>query len=122
MTRHKLLNYLIAVVWIVNGLFCKLLNLVPRHQQIVGQILGHEYSRPFTILIGLSEIGMALWIVSRLWTRLNATVQILVIVTMNILEFVLVPDLLLWGRANALFALLFAFLIYFNEFHSNQKI
>jgi len=121
MTGHKLLNYFIATVWIANGLFCKLLNLVPRHQKIVGQILGDYYSRPLTILIGLSEMGMAIWILSGLWIRLNAVTQILVIATMNILEFVLVPDLLMWGKANSIFAFLFILLIYYNEFHLNKK-
>jgi len=122
MTKHKLLNYIIANVWIVNGLFCKVLNLVPRHQQIVGQILGNEYSRSLTILVGLLEIGMAIWILTGLWTRLNAVTQILVIAAMNVLEFVLVPDLLMWGKANSIFAFLFILLIYYNEFHLNKKI
>lgn len=121
MTGHKLLNYFIATVWIANGLFCKVLNLVPRHQKIVGQILGDYYSRPLTILIGLSEMGMAIWILSGLWIRLNAVTQILVIATMNILEFVLVPDLLMWGKANSIFAFLFILLIYYNEFHLKKK-
>ena len=46
----------------------------------------------------------------------------LVIATMNILEFIIVPNLLLWGRANALFAFLFILVIYYNEFHINQKL
>jgi uncharacterized membrane protein YphA (DoxX/SURF4 family) len=121
MTRHGLLNYFIATVWVANGLFCKVLNLVPRHQQIVGRILGDDYSRALTILIGLSEIGMAIWILSGLWPRLNAVTQILIIVTMNVLEFVLVPDLLMWGKANSIFAFLFVLLIYYNEFHFNKK-
>ena len=40
MTTHQVLHYLIAAVWLANGLFCKVLNLVPRHQQIVARILG----------------------------------------------------------------------------------
>ncbi len=40
MTRNQILNYLIAAVWIANGLFCKVLNLVPRHQEIVARIIG----------------------------------------------------------------------------------
>lgn len=120
--KHKLLNYFIATVWIANGLFCKVLNLVPRHRQIVASILGDDYSKSLTLLIGLSEIGMAIWILSRMWTRLNAALQILVIATMNVLEFTLVPDLLLWGKANAIFAFMFIFLIYFNEFHLNKKL
>ncbi len=121
MTRHRFFNYFIATVWAANGLFCKVLNLVPRHQQIVGQILGDDYSRPLTVLIGLSEIGMAIWILSGLWSRLNAIAQILLIATMNVLEFFITPDLLMWGKANSIFALLFMIFIYFNEFHLNKK-
>ncbi len=117
----KTLTYLIALVWFINGLFCKVLNCVPRHQQIVAEILGETYARPLTLLIGLLEIGMGFWILSGIRTRLNVFVQIVIIATMNTLEFILVPDLLLWGRVNSIFALLFIFLVYFNEFYLNKK-
>ena len=119
--KHHLLNYLIAAVWLVNGLFCKVLNLVPRHQEIVAQILGSEHARVLTLLIGISEIMMAVWILNGIYTRLNALTQILIIATMNTLEFFLVPNLLLWGKANAVFAFLFILLIYYNEFYLNRK-
>lgn len=121
-TKHKLLNYCIATVWIANGLFCKVLNFVPRHQQIVARILGNEHARLLTILIGLSETLIAVWILSGIKTRLNAATQILVIATMNTLEFILVPDLLLWGKVNSIFAFMFILLIYYNEFHLNKKL
>ncbi len=120
-TIQKLLTYCIATVWIVNGLFCKVLNLVPRHQAIVSRILGTDYSRVLTILIGLSEILMAVWILSKFKTRLNAIIQITIVATMNILEFTLVPDLLLWGKLNALFAFIFIVVVYANEFYLNKK-
>ena len=116
------LNYFIATVWIVNGLICKVLNLVPRHQEMVTRILGKEQARSLTFLIGVAEIGMAVWILSGIRTRLNTVIQILVIAIMNSLEFFLVPDLLLWGRANAVFAFTFILLIYYNEFHENKKL
>jgi len=122
MTIHKLLTYFIATVWLINGLFCKVLNMVPRHQQIVARILGEEHARLLTLLIGLSEIVMAIWILSGIKTRLNAVTQILVIGAMNTLEFFLVADLLLWGRGNALFAFLFIVIIYCNEFLLNKKV
>jgi hypothetical protein len=118
---HQILTYSIAVVWMVNGLFCKVLNLVPRHEQIVARILGDDYSRPLTILIGLSEVIMAIWILSGFKTRLNAMAQIAVVVTMNILEFILVPDLLLWGKLNSLYAFIFVSMVYYNEFYLNKK-
>jgi uncharacterized membrane protein YphA (DoxX/SURF4 family) len=121
-TIHRILTYCIAAIWIVNGLFCKVLNLVPRHQQIVTKILGNEHSRLFTIAIGVFEIFMAIWILSNIKSRLNAIAQILIIATMNVLEFILVPDLLLWGKANALFAFLLILVVYFNEFYLNKKL
>ena len=119
---HKLLTYYIATIWIANGLFCKVLNLVPRHQQIVAKILGDEHSRLLTIAIGCSEIFMAVWILSNNKSRFNAIAQILIIATMNTLEFFLVPDLLLWGKANAIFAFILILAVYFNEFYLNKKL
>jgi len=117
MNRSKtLLPYLIALVWLINGLFCKVLNLVPRHELIVQRILGADYSRLFTILIGVLETGMAIWIVSGARKRLNAVAQIILIACMNTLEFFIAPDLLLWGRFNAVFAFLFILIIYYNGF------
>jgi hypothetical protein len=92
------------------------LNLVPRHQQIVSRILGDTYAPLLTKAIGFSEIIMTIWIISGIFPRLNAWTQIIIIATMNILEFTLVPDLLLWGKANALFAFLFILLIYYKSF------
>ena len=119
---HKLLTYCIAAVWIINGLFCKVLNLVPRHQQIVARILGDEHSRLLTIAIGCSEILMAIWLLSKIKTRLNAIAQMAIVAIMNTLEFILVPDLLLWGKLNSLFAFLFILVVYFNEFYLNKKL
>ena len=75
----------------------------------------------FTILIGFSEIIMAIWILSGYKTKLNAIAQILIVATMNTLEFIIVPDLLLWGKLNSLFAFLFILVVYLNEFYLNRK-
>jgi uncharacterized membrane protein YphA (DoxX/SURF4 family) len=118
---YRLLTYCIAAVWLINGLFCKVLNLVPRHQQIVAQILGVNHSRLLTILIGVAEIVMVAWNLIGYKPKLNAVAQISVVATMNLLEFILVPDLLLWGKFNCLFAFLFILVVYFNEFHLNKN-
>lgn len=119
---HKILNYLIAAVWFANGLFCKVLNLVPRHEQIVARILGNSNSRSLTVLIGISEIMMSVWILTKIKTKLNAAVQIAIVAVMNTLEFILAPDLLLWGKLNSAFALIFITIVYINEFHLNKEI
>jgi len=112
----------IATIWIANGLFCKVLHLVPRHQNIVEKILGHTYADPLTKVIGVAEILMALWVLSRIKSRFNATMQIMIIATMNCFEFIFTPDLLLWGRANVIFALLFILFIYYSEFKLNKQL
>lgn len=113
---HWIFNVVIAAVWLGNGLFAKLLNQVPRHQQIVGEILGTEHAGWITGAIGLGEILIAVWVVSGRWPRIVAAVQILLVAMMNILEFVLVPELLLWGRLNAVFAFLFIVFVFLNGF------
>jgi hypothetical protein len=120
--KHQILTFLIATVWLINGLLCKVLNVVPRHQEIVTSILRQDDSRLLTMLIGVSEIVMATWILSGLWTRLNTIIQILVIGTMNALEFYLVPNLLLWGKLNSVWAFVFIILIWYNEFRLNKKL
>ena len=119
MNRARLstiLRYLLAAVWLLNGLFCKLLHLVPRHEAIVARILGPAYAAPLTRLIGIAEIIMAAWVLSRYRPRLNAAAQIALVGSMNLLEFWLAPDLLLWGRFNSLFALLLMGVVYIYGF------
>jgi hypothetical protein len=96
------------------------LHLVTRHEQIVARILGDEYASVLTILIGFSELVMALWVLSKFKSRLNAIAQITIIGLMNTLEFILVPDLLLWGKLNSFFAFVFILLVFLNEFYFNQ--
>ncbi|GAB3225865.1 hypothetical protein GCM10027346_07540 [Hymenobacter seoulensis] len=119
MTRvplQRVLRYSIAAVWLANGLLCKLLHLVPRHEAIVARILGPTYAAPLTHFIGLAEIGVALWVLSRRWVRLNAGLQIAVVATMNIMEFFLAPELLLWHQFNSVFAGLFMLVVYYYGF------
>jgi hypothetical protein len=111
-----LLTVAIALVWFINGLFCKVLNYVPRHRMIVARILGETHAPILTIAIGLSEIVMAIWIASGIKSRWCALLQMCIVAMMNILEFILVPDLLLFGRFNAFFATVFVLVVYINEF------
>jgi hypothetical protein len=113
---YRSLTLAIALVWLANGLFCKVLHLVPRHEQIVARILGPAHAHGLTMAIGVAEMGMATWVASGIKQRWSAAAQIVLVVAMNTLEFVLAPDLLLWGPYNAVFAGLFALLIYYNAF------
>jgi hypothetical protein len=64
---------------------------------------------------------MAIWILNGLWHRLNVWVQILLVLTMNVIELVMVPDLLLFGRLNAVVAVAFCLLLYADEFVWHRK-
>lgn len=118
---YKILTFMIASVWLINGLFCKVLNLTPRHHEIVERILGDNHSRMITIIIGVSEILIALWIISQYKSKLNALAQITIVAVMNVIEFFIVQDLLLWGAFNSLFALLFMILVYYTNFKLHKK-
>jgi hypothetical protein len=63
------LNIFIALVWLINGLFCKLLNMAPRHQEIVGRILGDDHTFLITKAIGTGELLIVVWILSRIKSK-----------------------------------------------------
>lgn len=73
---------------------------------------------------------MVVWVLTRIKSRISAVFQMTIVGAMNIFEFIFVPELLLFGRMNIVFAFLFIVLIYVNEFilgrqdtlHSNQAI
>lgn len=112
---QKIATSFIASVWFINGFYCKILNQVPRHELIVGNILSFDNARIFTLIIGVSEIIMTVWILSNYKSKLNAKVQVTIIALMNIIEFIMVPELLLWGKFNIIFAFLLILIIFYNE-------
>ncbi|HCU24442.1 MAG TPA: hypothetical protein DF383_05430 [Deltaproteobacteria bacterium] len=116
-----LLTAAIALVWLVNGLFCKLLNLLPRHEMIVARILGDSHAVLITRIIGLLEILMALWVLSGIKARYCALIQILIVAAMNVLELLLAPDLLLFGHFNSVIAAFFIGLIFVNEWKRSPR-
>lgn len=118
---QKILNIFIATVWVVNGVYAKILGFVPRHAQIVSEILQTENPRLFILLIGIAEVIMAIWILSGKYSRINAISQAFIILLMNILEFTIAPELLLWGKWNFVFACCFVALILWNEFYLNKN-
>lgn len=121
MKFKKLLTYFISLVWFINGLYCKILNQVPRHQEIVARILNEEYAREITFTIGILEIIMVIWILSNYKSKLNAFSQIGIIVLMNIIELIFAKDFLLFGNLNIVFAILFCAVIYYQEFILKNK-
>ena len=118
---QRLIDFALACVWLVMGLYCKLLGQVPRHEAIVGDILGADMAVWLTPLIGLGEIGLAVWIATGRYRKVSAATQILLVIAMNILEFAFAVDHLLWGPLNIIFALLFCALVYWNGFTLTKR-
>jgi hypothetical protein len=98
-------------VWLVNGVWCKLLDGVQRHREIVARILGDDHSLVLTRLIGAGEVLIAVWILTGIRWKWSCAFQIRLVATMNAIEFLLVPDLLLFGRLNSLVALAYCALV-----------
>lgn len=118
---HKNITVIIAFVWLINGLYCKILNQVPRHEAIVAQVLNTQHSRVIIIVIGFLEVCMAIWILTRYKQKLNAITQIIIVLTMNIIEFTKASELLLWNKFNIIFASSFIVIVYLNNFHFNKN-
>jgi hypothetical protein len=105
------LRLLFAAVWLINGVWCKVLDQVPRHREIVSQILGAEHSLLLTRLIGVAEVFMAIWILTGIRWKWSCAAQISAVAAMNIIEFIVVPEMLLFGRINSLVALAYITLV-----------
>lgn len=84
-----------AAVWIAFGLVFKVLHLVPRHETIVAAIIGADWAGPATLGIGVAEVAMGVWILTRRWPLACAAAQTIVIASMNTLELTLAREHLL---------------------------
>jgi len=116
MNVQRGIDLILGSVWLVMGLYCKLLGRVPRHEQIVAEVLGPEHAAAWTRAIGIGEILLGLWIATGWRRKTGAILQISLVMLMNALEMWRASDLLLWGPANFLFALMFCGLVYWNAF------
>lgn len=89
---------IVASVWLIHGLFNKLLHFSPRHLLIVQSVPGLAGGRGEAVLtaIGLFEVGIALWVLSGWAGGVCAAVQTVVLLSMNVVELSVARSLLLW--------------------------
>jgi len=85
----------VALVWLYQGLWCKLLGRCPGHQAIVQAVPGLAGRTGAIVLAGLGalEVGLAVWVLSGWRPRLAAAAQTLLLVGMN-------GGGLLWGQEH----------------------
>jgi len=87
----------VAAVWLVHGLYNKLLGGSPRHLAIVQSVPGLSGAGGVRVLtaVGLFEVALALWILSGRAPRRCAATQTAVLLSMNIVELTFARHLLI---------------------------
>jgi uncharacterized membrane protein YphA (DoxX/SURF4 family) len=85
----------IAVVWLYQGLWCKLLARCPSHAAIVRALPPPVGSAAALVLttIGAIEVILAIWVVSGWRSRSAAAAQTMLVIVMN-------AGGLVWGRSE----------------------
>ena len=101
--------YAVAAVWLVHGVYNKLLGGSPRHLAIVQSVPGLEGPAGAAVLaaVGVFEVAIAAWVLSRRAPRACAAVQTVALLSMNVVELTYARHLLLWPAGllpvNAMF-------------------
>lgn len=105
----------LAAVWLVHGLYNKLLGGSFRHLAIVQAVpgLGGAAGRLALTGVGLLEVGIAVWMLSRRAPKTCAAVQTVMLLSMNVLELTFARHLLLWPAGLVPLNLAFLALVWF---------
>jgi uncharacterized membrane protein YphA (DoxX/SURF4 family) len=90
-----LIRVAIALVWIYEGLWCKILGRAPGQESIASDIpfVGAHQAHRFLILLGIVECAFGVWTLSGWRPWLAALVQTVVLVAMNTCG-------ILWARSR----------------------
>lgn len=80
-----LIHVAVAAVWLYEGLCCKLLGGDPNQARVVGAVpqLGPRFGGPFLKILGIVEVVLALWVLSRLAPIICALAQTVLLVSLN---------------------------------------
>jgi DoxX-like family len=83
----------IAMVWLYQGLWCKVLGYASRHEAVIAAapFIGPAAARTAMVGIGMVECGMAVWVLSGRRMRWAAAAQTALLIGMNAAG-------LLWAR------------------------
>jgi uncharacterized membrane protein YphA (DoxX/SURF4 family) len=93
LTPAWLIRIAVGAVWLYEGLWCKLLGREPHQLEVVGAVpyVGPRAGAPFLKLLGVFEVGLALWALSGVAPIPCAALQTLLLVTLNV-------NGLIWAR------------------------
>lgn len=110
-----------AGVWFFFGLVLKVLGAEPRHEAIVAAVLGSAVAGPATVLVGLGEVVLGVWVLSGWRPRLCAAAQTAAILTMNTLELIFAQELLLSPIGMVLANILFLSAVWYAALRSPSR-
>jgi uncharacterized membrane protein YphA (DoxX/SURF4 family) len=82
---NKPIRLSIALVWFYQGLWCKVLGGIPRHESVIAAVplIGPAAGHAVLIALGLLECGIAVWVLLGRWMRWAAIVQTVLLIVMN---------------------------------------
>jgi hypothetical protein len=85
MPNRMLIRVAIAMVWLYQGLWCKVLGQMPHHREVIGAVplLGGASGQVVLVILGLAECGLAGWVLSGRHARLAAAAQTALLLVMN---------------------------------------
>lgn len=88
-----LIRIAVAGVWLYEGLWCKLLRGEPRELEVVKAVprYGERFGVPFLMALGVTEVVIAIWVLSGFEPLLCALVQTVLLVSLN-------ANGLIWSR------------------------
>lgn len=80
-----LVHIAVAAVWLYEGLWCKLLSGEPRQKEVVAAVphAGPRLGKSFLKLLGLVEVFVATWVLSRVAPIACALVQTALLIALN---------------------------------------
>ena len=85
LTPLWLIRIAVASVWLYEGLWCKLLGGEPHQNKVVDSVpvLGPKVGALFLKVLGVVEVGLAVWVLSGFSPFLCAVAQTILLVTLN---------------------------------------
>jgi uncharacterized membrane protein YphA (DoxX/SURF4 family) len=92
----RLIRLAIALVWLYQGLWCKVLGGAPRHEAVIASapFIGPAEARVAMVAIGLVECGLAAWVLLGRQRRWAALAQTALLAGMNVAGLVWARSLL----------------------------
>ena len=86
MLDPKLIRLSIALVWLYQGLWCKVCGGSAAHLAVISNVpfFGPETARIVLIALGICESCIAAWVLSGRCMRQAAVVQTVLLITMNV--------------------------------------